>query len=69
MLAGTVDAGEGFFVQQAVHAMAPGRALEHSHGQLLVVGGHIRRFKEGSDLKLAGGYLIVASFGGNAQLV
>ena len=69
VLAAAVDAGEGLLMQQAGEAMPLGRAAEHGHRELLVVGGHVRGLEIGGDLELAGSHLVVAGLGWDAEPV
>ena len=66
VLTGAIDAREGLLVQQASETVLFSRALEHGHGELLVVGGDVGRLEVGRDLKLARRHLVVARLGGHA---
>ena len=59
MLAGAVDAGKGLLVQETFEPVAPRLLLEYFHGQLIVIHGEIRLFKDGSQLMLPGRNLVV----------
>ncbi len=67
MLAGTVDALEGFFVQQAVHSMALRHLLHGFHGQLIMIRRNVGIAKDGCQFVLCGGNLVVFGFGQYAQ--
>ena len=69
MLAGTVDAGKGLFMQQAGHAIAFGHGAQSSHDQLVVVGGEVALLENRSNLKLARGNLVVTGFNRDAEFV
>ena len=69
VLTAAVDAGEGLLVQQAGEAVLFGRALEHGHDQLLVIGRDVGGLMHRSDLELARGHLVVAGLRGNTQAV
>ena len=69
MLTRAVDPRKGLFVQQAGEAVLFGRALEHGHGELLVVGSDVGGFEVGRNFELTRCHLVVASLGGNAQAV
>ena len=68
VLARAVDAGERLLVEQALHAVLLGDALQGGHQQLLVVGGHVGPLEHRGQLELARGHLVVPGLGRDAQL-
>ena len=68
VLAASVDALEGFFVQQAHHAMAVGYLLHDVHGELVMVRSDIDGGENGRHLMLRGSHLIVLGLGQDSQL-
>ena len=60
--------GERLLVEQALHAVLLGDALEHRHQQLLVVGGDVGALEHRGDLELPGRDLVVAGLGRDAEL-
>ena len=56
MLAGAVDAGKGFFVEQAYQTVALGHGLHQLHSQLVVVAGGIGIGIHRSQLMLSRAY-------------
>ncbi len=69
VLARTVDAAEGLFMQQALQAVAFGHIAQGGHDDMIVIHGQVAGLVERRDLVLAGGRLIVAGAHGHAQLV
>ena len=67
MLAAAVHALKGLFGQQADQAVLFGDLLHHLHGQQVVVHGDVGGVKDGGQLMLAGGNLVVLGLGGNPQ--
>ena len=68
VLAGAVDAGERFFVQQAGHAVLLGDATERDHHDLLMVGGDIRGLEHRGNFILGRGHLVVTGLDRHAEL-
>ena len=68
VLARPVDTGERLLVEQALHAVLLGDVAERRHQQLLVIGGDVGPLEHRRDLELAGGDLVVAGLGGDAEL-
>ena len=68
MLARSVDAGEGLFVQQADHAVLLGHPLQRDHHQLLMVGREVGILEHRRELELARRDLVVARLGRNSEL-
>jgi len=69
VLTGAVDAGEGFLVEEALHAVLTGHALERGHDKLLVVGGDVGGLVDRGELVLGGRDLVVAGFDGNTEFI
>ncbi len=68
MFAGTVDAGEGFFTEQADKVMLLGDPLHDLHGQLVLVVGEVGIRKEGRHFVLGRRHFIVLRFGADPEL-
>ena len=68
VLAGTVDAFEGLFVQQANEAVALCNLFHQLHGKLIVVGGNICGGEHRCHFMLAGSHLVVFRLCGNTEL-
>ena len=68
VLAGAVHAVERLFVQQADEAVARRDLFHDLHGELVVVGGDVRGGKDGRELVLRGGDLVVLGLGEHAEL-
>ena len=68
VLAGAVHAFERFLMEQAPEAMLDGYALHDRHHQHVVVDGKVCLLVDWSQLKLVGGYLVVAGLAGDAKL-
>ena len=69
VLAGTIDAGKRFLVQQTQKAVFLCRAFHQGHHQLLMVSRDVCCFEVWCDLKLTRRHFIVVRLGGNPQLV
>jgi len=67
VLARTVDALEGLFVEEAFHAVLLGHPLERRHEELLVVRRHVRALEHWSQFELARRHLVVARLGRYAE--
>ena len=68
VLAAAIDAGKGLFMQQADQIVLSGHLLHDLHGQLVVVGGDVRRGKNRCQFVLAGGDLVMLGLGIDAEL-
>ncbi len=68
VLTGAVDAGKGFFVEEADEAVLVGDAAHDLHDHVLVIGGEVAVFEERGEFVLAGGDFVVAGFDGDAEL-
>ncbi len=68
MLARAVHAGEGFLVEERLHAVPPRHLLDGLHDQLVAVGRHVGAGEDGRDLELVGRDLVVLGLGGDAYL-
>ncbi len=69
VLARAVDAGEGFFVEEAGEAVLVGDAAEGFHREHLVIVGEIGVFIDRGDFVLRRCDFVVAGLDGNAELV
>ena len=67
MFSRPVDAGEGFFVQQAGETVFFGDLLERHHDELLVIGREVCEFKDRRDFVLARRHFVVPGFDRNAE--
>ena len=67
VLARTVDAGKGFFVEEGAEAVLAGHALHERHEQHVVVDGEVGVLEDGCQLKLVGGHLVVARLHRDAE--
>ena len=68
VLAAAVDAGERLLVQQALHAVALGRAAQDLHDEHVVVHGEVELLEDRRKLELRGRDLVVARLRGDAEL-
>ena len=68
MLTAARNACKGLFMEQTNHAVLFGKLLHKLHGELVVVGGNIRRGEDGSQLVLCGSGFVVFGFCENAKL-
>ncbi len=68
VLAAAVDAGEGLFVEDGLHAVLERGAFERAHDEHLMIGGDVGRFVDGRKLVLAGGDFVVAGLDGDGEL-
>ena len=68
VLAGTVDARKGLFMQQAHHVVMSGDLFHDLHRQLVVVGGDVCGAEDRRQLVLCGCDLVVLGLGQHAQL-
>ena len=68
VLAGAVHAGEGLFVQKALHAVLAGDAAHQLHRELVVVGGDVHGAEHRRKLVLTGGDLVVLGLRDDAEL-
>ncbi len=69
MLARTVDAAEGLFVQQAFQAIMLGHIAQRGHDDMVVINGQVAGLVKRRNLVLAWRGLVVARFHGHAKLV
>ena len=67
MLSATVDTRKWFLMQQHAEAVLSCHALHHRHQQHIVVDSQIGILEDGSQLKLVGSHLVVASLTGDTQ--
>ena len=67
VLTATVDAGEGFLVQQYAEAVLAGNLLHNRHQQHVVVNGQVGLLEDGSQLELVGSHLVVTGLNRNTQ--
>ena len=67
VLAGTVDASERLFVQQAYESVAFGDLAEHFHDLHVVVAGEVHFFEHRSKFELSRGDFVVAGLGRNTE--
>ena len=67
VLARTVDALEGFFVQQDAEPVTAGDLVHHGHQQLVMVVGEVGLLVDRSQLELIGRHLVMTGFDRNAQ--
>ncbi len=68
VLAGTVDAGERLFVQQADEAVAVCDLAEHFHNLHVVVAGEVHFLEHRGEFELGRGDFVVAGLGRDAEL-
>ena len=68
VLARTVYARKGLFVQQAHHAVLLRHLFHYFHGQLIMIGGNIDHAVDGRKLMLRGSHLVMLGLGRHAQL-
>ena len=69
VLTRTVDTSERLLMQQTHKAVLLRRMTQGRHDQLLMVAGHVCRFKDRSNFKLTWRYLVVTSLRRNSQLI
>ena len=67
VLAASVDAFKRFLVEKAAEAVLAGHTFHNRHHQHVMVNGEIHLLKDGGQLKLVGGHLIMAGLAGDAQ--
>ena len=69
VLAGSVDAVEGLFMEQALEAVALGHVAQGCHDHMVVIDGNVGLLEEGRNFVLSGSDLVVAGADRHAQLV
>ena len=67
VLAGAVNAGERFFVQQTHQTVLCSHVFHDLHGQLIVIGGGVGIAENGGQFVLGGGDFVVFGLGQNTQ--
>ena len=67
MLARTVDAGKGLFVQQAHHVVLACKLFHELHGDLVMVGGDVGRGEYRCKLVLSGRDFVMLRLCGDAE--
>ena len=68
VLTGTIHAGKGLLMKQALQTVLLGHPFQGLHDDLVVVDGHVALCINRSQLMLCRSYLVVLGLGRNAQL-